>query len=50
MGDPFDQALLVTSKTLTPNFDRWRFCEEHNVQLRDEYDQIHNDLAPHWAL
>ncbi|BGP32303.1 hypothetical protein JCM10296v2_004084 [Rhodotorula toruloides] len=30
--------------------DWWRFCEEHNVQLRDEYDQITHDLAPHWAL
>lgn len=29
---------------------RWRFCEENNVQLRDEYDQINRDLAPHWAL
>lgn len=29
---------------------RWRFCEENNVQLRDEYDQINHDLAPHWAL
>ncbi|GAA5850375.1 hypothetical protein JCM8547_001851 [Rhodosporidiobolus lusitaniae] len=30
--------------------DWWRFCEENNVQLRDEYDQIVHDLAPHWAL
>ncbi|GAA5996512.1 uncharacterized protein JCM10292_003018 [Rhodotorula paludigena] len=30
--------------------DWWRFCEENNVQLRDEYDQINHDLAPHWAL
>ncbi|BGP16397.1 hypothetical protein JCM10213_004046 [Rhodosporidiobolus nylandii] len=30
--------------------DWWRFCEEYNVQLRDEYDQINHDLAPHWAL
>ncbi|GAA5885978.1 hypothetical protein JCM6882_004220 [Rhodosporidiobolus microsporus] len=30
--------------------DWWRFCEENNVQLRDEYDQIHHDMAPHWAL
>ncbi|KAI5480769.1 glycosyltransferase family 90 protein [Pseudohyphozyma bogoriensis] len=30
--------------------DWWRFAEENNVQLRDEYDQIHKDLAPHWAL
>ncbi|GAA5910466.1 hypothetical protein JCM8208_004485 [Rhodotorula glutinis] len=30
--------------------DWWAFCEEHNIQLRDEYDQINHDLAPHWAL
>ncbi|GAA6001303.1 hypothetical protein JCM10207_006599 [Rhodosporidiobolus poonsookiae] len=30
--------------------DWWRFCEENNVQLRDEYDQIAHDMAPHWAL
>ncbi|GAA5925127.1 uncharacterized protein JCM15063_004929 [Sporobolomyces koalae] len=30
--------------------DWWAFCEQHNVQLRDEYDQIAHDLAPHWAL
>jgi len=30
--------------------NRWAFCEEHNIQLRDEYDQINHDLAPHWAL
>ena len=32
-------------------FDKWwAFAERHNVQLRDEYDQIHRDLAPFWAL
>ncbi|GAA5979776.1 hypothetical protein JCM5350_002045 [Sporobolomyces pararoseus] len=30
--------------------DWWAFCEKHHVQLRDEYDQIAHDLAPHWAL
>lgn len=30
--------------------DRWAFCEKNHVQLRDEYDQIAHDLAPHWAL
>ncbi|GAA5866861.1 hypothetical protein JCM1840_004292 [Sporobolomyces johnsonii] len=30
--------------------DWWNFCEMHNVQLRDEYDQIARDLEPHWAL
>jgi hypothetical protein len=29
---------------------RWAFTEQHNVQLRDEYDQINHDMAPHWAL
>ncbi|KAM0753121.1 hypothetical protein T439DRAFT_286761 [Meredithblackwellia eburnea MCA 4105] len=32
-------------------FDEWwNFCEQNNVQLRDEYDQIDHDLAPHRAL
>ncbi|KAK4703500.1 hypothetical protein P7C70_g2716, partial [Phenoliferia sp. Uapishka_3] len=30
--------------------DWWKFTEEHNIQLRDEYDQIMHDMAPHWAL
>ncbi|CED83568.1 Endoplasmic reticulum protein EP58, contains filamin rod domain and KDEL motif [Phaffia rhodozyma] len=28
----------------------WKWCREHNVQLLDEYDQIHRDLAPFRAL
>ncbi|KAK4054476.1 hypothetical protein OIV83_000970 [Microbotryomycetes sp. JL201] len=32
-------------------FDEWwAFAERHDIQLRDEYDQIAYDLAPHWAL
>ncbi|KAK4053925.1 hypothetical protein OIO90_003762 [Microbotryomycetes sp. JL221] len=32
-------------------FDKWwDFAERHDIQLRDEYDQIAYDLAPHWAL
>ncbi|SCV72165.1 BQ2448_4859 [Microbotryum intermedium] len=30
--------------------DWWKFCEENDVQLRDEYDQIDQDLLPHRAL
>ncbi|KDE09281.1 hypothetical protein MVLG_00599 [Microbotryum lychnidis-dioicae p1A1 Lamole] len=30
--------------------DWWKFCEENDVQLRDEYDQIDKDLLPHRAL
>lgn len=29
---------------------RWDFTRKHNVQLPDEYDQIHRDLQPHRAL
>ncbi|TFK31626.1 glycosyl transferase family 90-domain-containing protein [Crucibulum laeve] len=28
----------------------WKYVKEHNVQLPDEYDQIHNDLEPFWGL
>ncbi|KAG5635493.1 hypothetical protein H0H81_011048 [Sphagnurus paluster] len=31
-------------------FDKWwSYVEKHNVQLPDEYDQIHRDLEPFWA-
>lgn len=34
-----------------PHFDRWYdFVVENNVQLVDEYDQIHRDLLPFWGL
>ena len=29
---------------------RWSYCKSHNVQLVDEYDRIHNDLAPFWGV
>lgn len=28
----------------------WMFCEENNVKIRDEYDQLMKDLLPHHAL
>jgi len=28
----------------------WRYVEEHNVQLPDEYDQIWRDLEPYWGF
>ncbi|KLT43057.1 hypothetical protein CC85DRAFT_284814 [Cutaneotrichosporon oleaginosum] len=32
-------------------FDEWwAFAQAHNVVLPDEYDGIHRDLAPFWAL
>ncbi|GMK57357.1 hypothetical protein CspeluHIS016_0401910 [Cutaneotrichosporon spelunceum] len=32
-------------------FDKWwGFAQAHNVLLPDEYDGIHRDLAPFWAL
>jgi hypothetical protein len=32
-------------------FDKWwTFCEENNVKIRDEYDQLMKDLLPHHAL
>ena len=29
---------------------RWQYVIEHNVQLPDEYDQIHHDLEPFWGV
>lgn len=29
---------------------RWRFAEENNIQLTDEYDMIHRDLEPFFGL
>ncbi|EDQ99870.1 uncharacterized protein LACBIDRAFT_295861 [Laccaria bicolor S238N-H82] len=28
----------------------WDYVQKHNVQLPDEYDQMHNDLEPFWGL
>ncbi|KAG1724298.1 glycosyl transferase family 90-domain-containing protein [Suillus paluster] len=34
-----------------PGFDKWwAYVKKHNVQLPDEYDQIHLDLAPFWGI
>jgi hypothetical protein len=32
------------------SFNRWDYVEENNVQLPDEYDQIHRDLEIFWSL
>jgi len=29
---------------------RWSYCQEHNVQLPDEYDRIYHDLEPYWGM
>lgn len=34
----------------THNRHRWRYVEENNVQLPDEYDQIYEDLEPYWGM
>lgn len=32
-------------------FDKWWvYVEQHNVQLPDEYDQIHRDLEMYWGM
>ncbi|KAJ3975638.1 glycosyl transferase family 90-domain-containing protein [Lentinula raphanica] len=32
-------------------FDKWwDYVQKHDVQLPDEYDQIHHDLEPFWGL
>ncbi|KAF4610078.1 hypothetical protein D9613_010468 [Agrocybe pediades] len=34
-----------------PGFDAWwKYVQEHNVQLPDEYDQIYRDLQPFWGM
>lgn len=34
-----------------PNFDRWyEFAKSRNVQLIDDYDNIHHALLPFWGL
>lgn len=35
---------------LSSYFFRWDFAMTHNLVLPDEYDRIHLDLAPFWAL
>lgn len=38
-------------RTPPPGFDKWwKYVQEHNVQLPDEYDQIHHDLQPLWGI
>lgn len=29
---------------------RWDYVKQHNIQLPDEYDQIHHDLEPFWGI
>ncbi|WOO78997.1 Beta-1,2-xylosyltransferase 1 [Vanrija pseudolonga] len=32
-------------------FDKWwAWAQKHNIKLPDEYDQIHEDLEPYWAI
>lgn len=34
-----------------PNFDKWyEFARERNVTVVDDFNQIHNDLSPYWAI
>lgn len=46
------QTLALTAATTVADCvaRRWDFAVRNNVQLKDEYDQIHHDMAPHWAL
>ena len=30
--------------------DWWKFAQEHNVLMVDEYDNINEDLAPFWGI
>jgi hypothetical protein len=39
-----------TQLTIPDFYHRWNYVQENNVQLPDEYDQIHNDLAHFWAI
>ncbi|KAL5501707.1 hypothetical protein ACEPAH_8967 [Sanghuangporus vaninii] len=32
-------------------FDKWwDYVQKHDIQLPDEYDQIHHDLEPYWGI
>lgn len=34
-----------------PHFDKWfEFAREHNVQLMDEFDMVHDLITPFWGL
>jgi hypothetical protein len=35
---------------VTKLFHRWKYAQEHNVKLPDEYDTIAHDLEPFWGL
>lgn len=35
---------------IDPKLRRWKYAQENNVQLPDEYDQIYHDLEPFWGL
>ena len=41
---------LRLARSRVAEYHRWSYVAEHNVQLPDEYDQIHNDLEPFWGL
>ena len=38
------------ARSRVAEYPRWSYVAEHNVQLPDEYDQIHNDLEPFWGV
>ncbi len=40
---------LCLARSRVAEYPRWSYVTEHNVQLPDEYDQIHNDLEPFWG-
>ena len=35
---------------LTDIIHRWDYVQRHEVQLPDEYDQIHHDIEPFWGI
>jgi hypothetical protein len=42
--------IFVLPLTSACELCRWEYVQRHNVQLPDEYDQIHRDIEPFWGI
>ena len=49
MAKSFSRPISSESQSRTTS-TRWGFAQENSLLLPDEYDRIHLDLAPFWAL
>src|SRR5690606_31319995 len=44
------QGYFINVNKVVLNYIRWAYVQKYQVQLPDEYDQIHRDLEPFFAF